>query len=161
MGGGSGGGRSFGDIQALVDRAKKELRESAREGRRNVFLSFAYEDIDAVNLLRAQAKNENSPIEFNDWSVAVEINSDRAPYIKQKIVERIAQCSVTVVYLSDATVASAWVDWEVEESFRMKKHVVAVYSGEQEPEKKPEAVIRRRVKCVPWSELSEMIKSLP
>jgi len=56
-----------------------------------VFLSFAHEDINEVNLLRGQAKDEGSAIEFNDWSVREPFDSRRADYIKQKIGERIAQ----------------------------------------------------------------------
>src|SRR5688500_5393281 len=106
MGGGGGTGRSIGDVGSLVDRAKQELREAQTSGKRNVFISFAYEDIGAVNLLRGQARNENVPLVFNDWSVPEPIDSDRATYIKQKISDRIAQCSVTVVYLSEATINS-------------------------------------------------------
>ena len=91
MGGGGGGGssRSIGDIKSLVDRAKKELREGEQAGRKNVFISFAMEDENEVNLLRGQAKNEHSEIEFNDWSVKDPYNSARADYIRQRISERI------------------------------------------------------------------------
>ena len=69
---GSGGGsRGIGDVKSLIERAKKELREREIQVRRNVFISFAYEDIKEVNLLRGQVKNEDSSIEFNDWSVTV------------------------------------------------------------------------------------------
>jgi hypothetical protein len=103
MGNRGGDEIGVGNIRSLVDRAKEELRKGDSRGRRNVFISFAYEDVDEINLLRAHAKNENSPIEFNDWSVSESIDSERAPYIKQKIRERIAQSSLTVVYLSDKT----------------------------------------------------------
>src|SRR5690348_18314987 len=96
MGGGGGGsGSSLGDTRQLEDRAK-ELLKQGDTGRKNVFISFAYEDIDAVNLLRGQAKNENTDIEFNDLSVKDPFDSQRADYIRQKISERINQCSTTV-----------------------------------------------------------------
>src|SRR5687767_13438469 len=117
MGGGGGRGRTtLGDISGLIDKAKEELRRTQGAEKRNVFLSFAYEDLDEVNLLRGQAKNENSAIEFNDWSVREPYESSRADYIKQRIGERISQCSVTVVYVSNDTARSPWVNWEVEES---------------------------------------------
>ena len=164
MGGGGGGGgnrRSIGDIQSLVDKAKKELREGEQAGRRNVFISFAYEDIGPVNLLRGQAKNDNIPIEFNDWSVSEPFNSERAAYIKQKISDRIAQCSVTVVFLSGATPKSSWVEWEIEESIRQGKHVIGVYPQGSEPTIRPDAINSHGIKCVPWPELAATISSLP
>jgi len=159
MGGGGGNVRSIGDIQSLVDRAKQELRDSEQAGKRNVFISFAYEDVGTVNLLRGHAKNENSPIEFNDWSVSEPINSERAPYIKQKIAERIAQSSLTVVFLSDTTSKSEWVTWEIEESIKQGKHVIGVYPKDSKP-KYPDAIKNNKIKCVPWTELADTIAGL-
>lgn len=160
MGGGGGGSRSIGDIQKLVDKAKQELRDGEQAGKRNVFISFAYEDIGTVNLLRGQAKSENVPLEFNDWSVSEPTDSERAPYIKQKISDRIAQCSVVVVFLSDTTPKSSWVAWEIEEGIRHGKHVIGVYAQDSEPRAKPVAIKKHGIKCVPWPKLAETIGRL-
>jgi hypothetical protein len=160
MGGDGGEGRSIGNIRSLIERAKRELREGEKQGRKNVFLSFTYEDIDKINLLRAQAKNENSPIEFNDWSVSEPIDSERAPYIKEKIKERIVQSSLTVVYLSDKTPKSEWVDWEIEESLKRGKRVIGVFAGASPPRTLPTAIKRNKIKCVSWSKLAETIERL-
>ncbi len=160
MGGGGGVPRSLGDIKSLVERAKKELREGEKQGRRNVFISFAYEDNNEVNLLRGQAKNEKIPVDFNDWSVSEPINSERAPYIKQKISERINQSSLTVVYLSDSTPKSSWVKWEIDESLKRGKKVIGVYSGNSAPRSLPVTITKNKIKCVPWSKLSDTIDQL-
>ncbi len=160
MGGGGGNSRSIGNIQELVDRAKQELRKGDQEGKRNVFISFAYEDHDKVNLLRAHAKNESSPIEFNDWSVSEPINSERAPYIQQKIAERIAQSSLTVVFLSNATLKSPWVEWEIEESVRQGKNVIGIYPQDSKPKLFPDPINNHKIKCVPWPELADTIAKL-
>jgi len=160
MGGGGGGSsRGIGDLESLIRRAKEELSQGEKHGKKNVFISFSYEDIDYVNLLRAQAKNEKSPIEFNDWSVDEPFDSERAPYIKQKIGERINQSSQTVVYLSDHTSNSHWVEWEIKESLRRGKRVIGVFAGDTRPVKIPKAIEDNRIKCVPWSKLSEHIGS--
>ena len=160
MGGGGGGSSSIGDIQSLVDRAKQELRKSEQGERRNVFISFAYEDINEVNLLRAHSKNENSPIEFNDWSVSEPINSERAPYIKQKILERIEQSSMTVVFLSNATARSEWVAWEIKESLKKGKHVVGVYPQDSKPKTFPDLIKECKIKCVAWPDLASTIAKM-
>lgn len=160
MGGGGGNSRSIGDIQSLVDRAKQELREGEQAGKKNVFISFDHEDIGIVNLLRGHAKHEHSPIEFNDWSVHEPINSERAPYIKQKIAERIAQSSLTVVFLSDKTPKSKWVAWEIEESLRRGKTVIGVYPQDSKPKIYPDAIKSNKIKCVPWPKLAETIAGL-
>ena len=160
MGGGGGGSRSIGDIQSLVERAKQELREGEQAGRRNVFISFAMEDETTVNALRASSKNPKSPIDFNDWSISEPINSERAPYVKQKIADRIAQCSVTVVFLSNATPKSPWVEWEIEESLRQGKHVIGVYPQDSEPRILPDVIKNHGIKTVLWAELAEAIAKL-
>lgn len=156
-GGGSGPGR-IGDIDKLVFRARQELAEGS--GRRNVFISFAYEDVATVNLLRGQAKNENIPLEFNDWSVSEPIDSQRAGYIKQKISDRISQSSVTVVFLSERTPASRWVDWEVKESLRLGKHVIAVHPNDARPSAIPSSIEEKRIPIVRWSDLAPTIEKL-
>ncbi|ONN64991.1 TIR domain-containing protein [Herbaspirillum sp. VT-16-41] len=151
MGGGSNGRWStLGDISAL----EKKAKETLQSGKRNVFISFATEDINEVNLLRAQAKNEKSDIEFNDHSVREPYNSERAEYIKQKIAERIARTSVCVVYLSDNTAQSDWVRWEVDKSVELGKKVIAVHAKDGYHGPRPEWITRHNIKIVPWAGLS-------
>lgn len=150
--GGGGGAYSFseGELRSLEEKAKQALSERDRPEKRNVFISFAYEDVQQVNLLRGQARNENSDIEFNDWSLQEAFDSDRAEYIRAGIRERINQCSVTVVYVSDNTAGSKWVDWEIRESVRLGKGVVAVYSGKP-PARLPAALGEIGVSPIPWT----------
>lgn len=150
MGGGGGGRRSLGDIRALEQRAKAALQG----GKRNVFISFAMEDLDEVNLLRAHAKNEKSDIEFNDYSVREPYDSERAEYIRQKITERIERASVTVVYLSDSTSQSEWVTWEVEKSLKLGKRVVAMHASDDPPSQLPAWVSANKIPVVAWKDLA-------
>jgi len=154
MGGGGGGSRSIGDIKSLIEKAKEKLKEES--GRKNVFISFDYDDNNEVNLLRGQAKNDNLPIEFNDWSVKEPINSERAEYIKQKITDRINQSSLTVVYLSDKTAGSDWVKWEIEKSIELGKKVIGVYKGDVPPSNIPSGIS----KSVPWSKLADTVAKI-
>ena len=151
MGGGGGGRRSLGDIRALEQRAKAALQG----GKRNVFISFAMEDLDEVNLLRAHAKNEKSDIEFNDYSVREPYDSERAEYIRQKITERIERASVTVVYLSESTPQSEWVKWEVEKSLSLGKRVVAMHASDKPPTQLPAWISEKKIGLVPWRNLAD------
>lgn len=153
MGGSGGGGswKSLGDIRSLEEKAKEALRQ----GKKNVFISFAFEDLDQVNLLRAHAKNERSDIEFNDRSVQEPYDSERADYIRSRLADRINQASTTVVYVSQSTAASRWVAWEVEKSLELGKRVIAMHSGDHPPTNLPAWLRRPEIKVVPWSRLSE------
>jgi len=162
MGGGGGGrGLTPSELQQLEQKAKQSLKTSGDAGKCNVFISFASEDLSEVNMLRAQAKNDNSDIEFNDWSLKKPFDSKDAEYVKRGIRERIRQCSVTVVYISDKMVDSKWVDWEIRETIALGKGVVAMYKGDRSPTRLPKAVVDNKVPVVPWNqrELAEAIKT--
>ncbi|MCK6640903.1 MAG: TIR domain-containing protein [Bacteroidia bacterium] len=148
-----GGGGSDNYDTRIIDRLAKVASDSFKDAqpeKRNVFISFDNRDLGAVNLLRGQAKNENSDLEFNDYSLREPFNSERAEYIKSGIRERIRQASVTVVYISDVTHESDWVDWEVRESREQGKGVVCVHSGDTPPSKLPGFVKEFNLKVVPW-----------
>lgn len=154
---GGGGGRRRRDltperVRKLESVAKETLKRADEPEKRNVFLSFVREDLDEVNLLRGQAKNENSNISFNDWSLREPFESEKAEYIKRGIRERIRQSSVTVVFLSGHTAASRWVDWEIEESLALGKGVVAMYKGDAPPASLPAAITKHNIRVVTWNQ---------
>ena len=150
--GGSSGGRLLGsDIKSLEDKVKQRLAEAKDASSRHVFLSFAYEDIDDVNLMRGQAKNEKTDLQFDDFSVREAYNSENADYIKRQIRDRIDRCSVTVVYLSEKSASSGWVNWEIEESLKRGKGVIGVYKGDAPPANTPEIFQRNGCRTVKWN----------
>lgn len=159
MGGGSGGGPSLSpdDLKRLTETAKKSM--AAAGSKCNVFISFVEEDLAEVNMLRGQAKNDNSDVEFNDWSLKEPYDSTKAEYIKRGIRERIRQCSVTLVYVSNRTANSKWVDWEIRESIAMGKGVVAMYKGAAPPARLPKAIKDNKVPVVPWNQ-AELAKAI-
>jgi hypothetical protein len=153
MGGGRSSRRHFSPerLKELSQTAKEALSKADEPQRRSVFISFASEDLDEVNLLRGQAKNEKSGFDLIDRSLQEPFDSDRAEYIRQGIRQRINQSSVTLVYLSNATADSKWVDWEIRESVRLGKGVVGVYKGGAAPERLPTALLEIKAKIVPWT----------
>lgn len=160
-----GSGKSTGLTLKQLEELRKQRRlrkgePSGSAGRRNVYISFASEDLDEVNLLRGQAKNENSNVEFNDFSLKQPFDSRDSEYIKRGIRERIRQASVTIVYVSSDAASSRWVDWEVRESLRMGKGVVGMYKGDSPPLFLPDAVRSNRIRVVPWNqkELSRAVE---
>jgi len=147
--GGEYGGRT--DIRRLENIARQELKRSSRPQRRRVFISFRHTDKDKVNMLRGQAKNENSGLDFIDMSLRVPFDTDNAEYIKRGIRARIEQSSVTVVIVSETTYQSEWVNWEIEESLRQGKGVVIVNTTSSSV-RMPDAVSKNKdkIKIVHW-----------
>ena len=93
---------------------------------RHVFLSFVAEDLAMVNLFRGQAKNKNSDLAFDDYSVKVAYNSENAAYIRSQIKEKIRAASVTLCLIGPLTSKSEWVDWEIETSHSLGNRVIGV-----------------------------------
>jgi len=153
MGGKYSSGRtlSLGELRKLEDVAKKELTAADQPAKRNVFLSFVNEDLTDVNLLRGQAKNEDSELEFNDYSVKEPFDSKDADYIKRGIRDRIDQASVTVVFVTEHTAQSRWVEWEIRESLKLGKGVIAMYKGKTPPRTLPPAIKEHGIKLVAWN----------
>ncbi|MGB8707956.1 MAG: TIR domain-containing protein [Dehalococcoidia bacterium] len=155
MGGSGGGGQSLNkdELRALEEAARASLREAAEPKKRNVFISFVEEDLAEVNLLRGQAKNENTNLEFNDWSLKEPFDSENAEYVRRGIRERIRQSSVTVCYITENTTRSKWVDWEIRESIRLGKGVIAMYKGDKPPLSLPPAIVELDIKVIPWNHM--------
>lgn len=143
-------GLSLGELMQLKADALKKI-ESPGDGVKHVFISFAYEDLNEINLLRGQAKNENTELEFDDHSVKDAYNSANAEYIKSKIREKIDRVSVTLVYLSENAATSQWVNWEIEESARRGKGVIGVYQGPTAPKTLPVAFHNGGYRAIQWS----------
>lgn len=149
--GGGGGGYSFtsNELSKLHDQARSEIRQ-ATESQRNIFISFDSADLAEVNLLRGQKENDATDLSFKDYSVKEPYNSENAEYIKRNIREQIKQSSVTLVYVSDATASSDWVNWEIRESIKLGKGVVAVHKGETPPSHLPAAIREHGCDVISW-----------
>lgn len=149
---GGGGGDRYRE-QVRLDRlrevARQELDRSSRG--RNVFVSFAAEDLATINALRAQARSEATDLQFQDWSLKEPFDSESAEYIQRGIRERIAHCSAVIVYLTEHSAASEWVEWEAAEGIRQGKRVFGVYSGDSAPRSVPPSVSQHRLAVIPWT----------
>ncbi len=90
------------------------------------FLSFVEEDLDVVNLFRGQARNENSDLEFADYSVREPYNSANADYIKRQIAPKISGSSLTMCLYGPSTYTSQWVNWELNKALELGKPIMGV-----------------------------------
>ena len=85
---------SSSDMRTLESKAKEKLSQAIADAdsSRHVFISFAYEDLDEVNLLRGHANNDKTDLEFDDFSVKEAFDSKNADYLKRQIREKIDRC---------------------------------------------------------------------
>jgi hypothetical protein len=117
---------------------------------KHVFLSFVEEDLDLARLFRGQAKNKNSDLSFDDYSVKVPYNSSDAAYIRSKIKERIRTCSVLVCLIGKDTHKSPWVDWEIRTAADLDKKIVGVRLRRDHTDTLPTALVELKASICGW-----------
>ena len=116
----------------------------------HIFLSFVEEDLELVNLFRAQAKNGNLDLEFSDYSLKEQINSENAPYIKQEIKKRITKSSIVLCLIGYTTSRSPWVEWELETGYDLDKCLIGVRLRSDSCDNKPQPLIDYSAEVVDW-----------
>lgn len=122
--------------------------------RRNVYISFDHSDIKEVNLLRAQAINSHTNLEFIDRSIQAPLDTNNKNVIQKEIRRRLTNVSVTLIYVSDITHLSNWVEWEARESINLNKGVLAMHKGSKPPVNLPGWISELGIKVLPWSQAS-------
>jgi hypothetical protein len=118
---------------------------------KHVFLSFVVEDKALVDLFRGQAKNKNSELEFDDFSVTEPFDSTNADYIRTKITEKIRRASITICLIGETTYKSRWVKWEIEKSDELGKRLLGVrLHSDPQRDITPQALTDAKAKVVNW-----------
>ncbi len=117
---------------------------------KHAFLSFVEEDLGTVRMFRGQAKNKNSLLSFDDYSVKVPYNSTDAAYIRTQITSKIRAASVTICLIGPTTYTSQWVDWEIRKSAEVGNKIIGVrlYSDRACPT--PKALTDLRAPVLDW-----------
>lgn len=116
----------------------------------HVFLSFVEEDLNLVNLFRGQAKNDNLDLEFDDFSIKEEINSENTPYIKSVIKDKIKRSSLVLCLVGSHTHESDWVNWEITTGYDLDKCIIGVKLNSDENDTLPNSLIIYKAEIVPW-----------
>lgn len=132
-------------ISQAIPKAEKEPEEEERAVR-NVFISFHNEDEYAVNLLRIQAKRENTDLEFRDYSVKEEIEQWR-----KNVKEKIANTSATIVMIGPETATRPNVLFEIEQSYVQGKKVIGVRIRSDKKDPIPELMVKNKAAIVNWT----------
>jgi len=132
-------------ISQAIPKAEKEPQEGERPVR-NVFISFHNEDEYAVNLLRIQAKRENTDLEFRDYSVKEPIEQWR-----KNVKDKIANTSATIVMIGPETATRPNVLYEIEQSYAQGKKVIGVRVHSEKNHPVPELMVKNKAPIVNWN----------
>ena len=119
---------------------------------RNVFISHRHEDDDGLKDLKSLMARHG--ITARDYSITTDNpnNAHNEEYIKYQILSpRIRQAGCLVVYVSEKTRHSEWVDWEIEHARRLGKRIVGVWARGDRNCELPEALQRHADAVVGWN----------
>jgi hypothetical protein len=116
--------RGFDSLSQLLTAYYGRATNHAR--RRRVFLSFHAEDKQQVSGFRLMINNPRVDLDVFDQGLQEPINSERSPYIKQVLQERIRAVSVVVCLVGNGTAWREWVDWELNTAFKLRKGICGV-----------------------------------
>ena len=89
---------------------------------RRIFIGFQKKDRHAKELLKAQAKNENLDIEFNDQSPSKPYSNKWKTRMKKKI----CGASASVFPIGKDTHKSKAVNWEIEQSRKCGNKIIGM-----------------------------------
>ncbi len=119
---------------------------------RNVFISHKHEDDDGLGDLKRLV--EQHGMTWRDYSITADNpnNAHNEEYIKREILApRIRQSSCLVVYVSEKTKTSDWVDWDIEYAEKQGKRIVGVWERGARDCELPEALDRYADAVVGWN----------
>lgn len=147
-------------LERLEEMARGEIfKPQTLLPRRRAFLIFRVGDLDRVREFCSFAKGVDPQIDFIDFALKVHFKNENAVYVRRCITKRIEASSIVFVLVGKTFQDCEWVDWEVRESLRMKKNLVALTLSD-EPSLKPPKVLRdQRIKLLPSvEEIRDLIR---
>ncbi len=109
---------------------------------KNVFISHVHEDDEDLGKLKALLSKHGYPV--RDASITSEKpnKATNEEYIKAKILRPgINWAGTLIVYVSERTKHSKWVNWEIEEANRLGKNVVGVWAHGSSAADAPQALL--------------------
>lgn len=118
-------------MQLISDRGRSFiLRETTNMTNKpkNVFISHVHKDDAGLNDLKNLLKGKG--LEVRDSSITADKpNNAKSPgYIKSEILApRIKWAGCMIVYISQETKTSKWVEWEIERAHKLGKTIVGVW----------------------------------
>lgn len=119
---------------------------------KNVFVSHRHEDDDGLRELKNLMKQHGT--ECHDYSITADNpnNAHNENYIKYEILApRIQQAGCLLVYVSNRTRHSEWVEWEIDYAQKLGKRIVGVWARGDRDCEIPEAFDRHGDAVVGWN----------
>lgn len=130
---------------------------SAIPKRKNVFISFAMEDIEYRNYLVKQAKDKRSPFYFIDMSVKQKWNENEW---KARCREKIRRCDGAFALLSNNTHKAGGARWEIKCARQEGVKIIGMHIFKNAKSAVPIELQGKRVIEWSWDNLERFVNNL-
>jgi hypothetical protein len=118
---------------------------------KRVFLSFAYEDVQAVKGLIPLISDPNYDLDFYEGSLDFDFDSNEAEGIKRAIGDKISKCNVTVCLIGQNTYKDKWVECELKKSRNKGNKSIAMALKKIDCAVLPDVVREENLTFYPWN----------
>ena len=146
MGGGSRGSRPSYASGGGVNRSLSEYPTSPVAGVKRAFISFHVADEAQGNLLRSQAKEGRTDLEFIDYSVKDPFDD----HWRERCTERLLRSSVIIVMIGPETHTREAVLWEINKAYALGKPVIGVRIYRDQNHTIPLPLIQNNARIMDW-----------
>lgn len=136
--------RTKGAADKLIDQALKEIESEEKTGK--VFISRHISDEYQVNLLRYQASDKKTSLNFKESSSKKRFPEPWKEYARKQI----ANSDALIVMIGPKTAERKAVDWEIKEAYRQNKTVIAVRIYRNKYHSVPKAV-EEKTPVIKWN----------
>ena len=119
---------------------------------KNVFVSHIHEDDEGLTKLKDLVAKHGLPMRDSSITSDKPNRAKNEDYIKQEILNpRIKWAGTLVVYVSQDTWESEWVNWEIERAHELEKRIVGIWEYGARDCKIPEALEKYGDAMVGWN----------
>jgi hypothetical protein len=146
-----------GAVALLLKALFEDEKNTGKELKKRIFISFAIEDEQYRDYLVRQAKNERTPFTFVDMSVKQPWNEK---IWKQKCRIKIKSCDGMIVLLSKNTWHSNGSRWEVKCAREEGIPVIGMHVKKNDQGAIPPELNGKKVITWSWDNLSKFIKKI-
>lgn len=132
-------------------------KDSRKDDRKRIFISFAIEDEIYRDRLVNQARSERSPFDFVDMSVKQPWNEEEW---KKRCRTKIKRCDGMIVLLSKNTWHSSGARWEIKCAKEERIPVIGMHIKKNDKGAIPPELKGKKIIIWSWDNLEKTIKSI-
>ena len=92
----------------------------------HAFLSFAIEDLPAVDMFRGEMEDHYPELALIDHPVTQPFADDSSAYLREQVAQTIQTAPMTICLISERTASSPWVSWAIDKAHSLGKDILGV-----------------------------------